>query len=115
MNEFHNLFYKNNLKCLPLNIKELLTPIGLSHIIMGDGYFHDQTIFLCTENYSLNEVKLLIKVLEEKFGLKASLNKRVSSKGNIGWRIRISKSSLEKLIILVSPHIIPEMMYKLGK
>jgi hypothetical protein len=83
LNEFHNLFYKNNLKCIPLNIKELLTPIGLSHIIMGNRYFHDQTVFLCTENYSLDEVKLLIEVLEIKFGLKAGLNKRVSSSGKI--------------------------------
>lgn len=77
------MFYKHNIKCLPLNIKELLTPIGLSHIIMGDGYFNDQTVFLCTENYTLDEVKLLIETLETNFDLKASLNKRVSSNGKI--------------------------------
>lgn len=64
LNEFHNLFYNNSIKCIPLNIKYLLTPIGLAHLIMGDGYFDNdkQTIFLCTENYSLDEVNLLIEV-----------------------------------------------------
>lgn len=108
LNEFHNLFYKNGLKCLPLNIKELLTPIGLGQVIMGDGYFHNQTVLLCTENYSLDEVKLLIETLEIKFGLKASPNKRLLSNGKIGWIIRISVSSLDKLITIVSPHIIPK-------
>lgn len=81
---------------------------------MGDGYFNDQTVFLCTENYTLDEVKLLIETLETNFDLKASLNKRVSSNGKINWRIRISRLSINKLRILVSPHIIPEMRYKLG-
>ena len=49
--------------------------------------------FLCTENYNLDEVKLLIEVLEIKFGLKAGLNKRVSSSG----RIKISRLSMNKL------------------
>ena len=66
------------------------------------------------KNYSLDEVKLLIETLEVNFGLKASINKRILSDCKIGWRIRISRSSLEKLITIVSPHIIPEMMYKLG-
>lgn len=115
LNEFHTLFY-NNVKCIPKNIKDLLTPRGLAHIIMGDGYFDKdkQTIFLCTENYTLHEVNLLIEVLNEKFGLKATANKRELKNGAIGWRIRFSKTSLNKLKTLVSNFVIPEMMYKLG-
>nr|YP_009574392.1 hypothetical protein [Arthrobotrys musiformis]QBM31509.1 hypothetical protein [Arthrobotrys musiformis]QBM31583.1 hypothetical protein [Arthrobotrys musiformis]QBM31659.1 hypothetical protein [Arthrobotrys musiformis] len=116
LNEFHALFYNNNIKCVPLNIKNLLTPLGLAHLIMGDGYFDTdkQTIFLCTENYSLDEVNLLIKVLNKNFDLKATANKRELKNGIIGWRIRFSKSSLDKLKALVSNFVIPEMMYKLG-
>jgi hypothetical protein len=86
LNKFHALFYNNNIKRIPLNIKDLLSPIGLAHIIMGDGYFDKdkQTIFLCTENYSLNEVNLLIEVLNQKFDLKATANKRVLKDGAVG-------------------------------
>lgn len=116
LNEFHDLFYSNNTKCIPSNIKDLLTSIGLAHLIMGDGYFdtNKQTIFLCTENYSFDEVNLLIEALNHKFGLMATANKRELSNGAIRWIIRFSKSSLDKLKTLVSKFVIQEMMYKLG-
>jgi hypothetical protein len=39
LNKYHDLFYKNKTKVVPLNIHELLTPRGLAHWIMGDGFF----------------------------------------------------------------------------
>jgi hypothetical protein len=80
---------------------------------MGDGYFDvdKQTIFLCTKNYTLDEVNLLIEVLNQKFDLKATANKRVLKDGTIGWRVRFSSSSLDKLKALVSNYFINEMMY----
>jgi len=47
-------------------------------------------------------------------GIKSTINKRTNPNGNIKWRIRISKLSMEKLIKLVIPYFIPEMLYKLG-
>lgn len=52
--------------------------------------------------------------LDSKFGIKASLNKRISSSGTQSFRIRISKKSMDKLITLVRPFFVPEMLYKLG-
>ena len=82
---------------------------------MGDGYFDigKQTIFLCTENYTLDEVNLLMEVLSQKFDLKVTANKRELKNGVIGWRIRFSRSSLDKLKALISKFVIPEMLYKL--
>lgn len=42
---------------------------------MGDGYWDtsNKTLVLCTDNFTLIEVELLIKVLEEKFNLKATV------------------------------------------
>lgn len=115
LNEFHAMFY-NKAKRIFLNIKYLLTPVGLAHVIMADGYFDSdkQTIFLCTENYTLDGLNLLIEVLVQKFDLKATANKRELKNGAIGWSIRFGKSSLYKLKALVFKFIIPEMMYKLG-
>jgi hypothetical protein len=56
----------------------------------------------------------LIKVLEEKFGIEATINKRNNPNNNIVWRVRVSKSSMEKLKFLVVPHMIPEMLYRVG-
>jgi hypothetical protein len=62
----------------------------------------------------LEEQELLINALHENFGIKATLNKRISSTGIKSYRIRISKKSMDKLIVLVKPYFIPEMLYKLG-
>ncbi len=114
LNEYHSLFYKDKKKVIPLNIQDLLTPRGLAHLIMGDGFFYQGIIMLCTESFSKEEQEVLINALDEKFGIKATLNKRISSTGIQSYRIRISKKSMDKLIVLVKPYFIPEMLYKLG-
>jgi len=80
---------------------------------MGDGYF-DDSVKICTDNFTKEEVGILIKVLSEKFGVKATLRKRTNPNSSIVWRISISRLSMEKLKILISPYMIPEMLYKLG-
>lgn len=61
----HSIWYKEingkYIKILPINIEKLLTPLGLAHWIMGDGYF-DQTVRICTDNFTKEEVDMLIKV-----------------------------------------------------
>lgn len=81
---------------------------------MGDGFFYQGIIMLCTESFSKEEQELLINALQENFGIQATLNKRISSTGIQSYRIRISKKSMDKLIVLVKPYFIPEMLYKLG-
>lgn len=116
--ELHKVWYKifdgKFVKVLPSNIEELLKPIGLAHWIMGDGYWDNGSLKLCTDNFTKEEVLILVNFLNKKFDLKASINKRTSDNGNVCWRIRISNSSINNLKSLVSPFFIPEMLYKLG-
>jgi LAGLIDADG DNA endonuclease family len=56
-------------KIVPLNIAELLKPIGLLNWIIGDGYWSQTTLYLCTDNFTSEEVDLLISVLQINFGL----------------------------------------------
>ncbi len=118
ISNLHQLWYKavdgKYIKILPLNLEELLTPVALAHWIMGDGYFTDGCLKICTDNFTEEEVLRLINILHVKFGIKASINKRTNPDGEIKWRIRVSKLSMDKLITIVSPYIIPEMYYKLG-
>jgi len=42
---------------VPSNIKDLLTPRGLAHLIMGDGFLHQNgVIILCTESFTKQEL-----------------------------------------------------------
>lgn len=114
LNKYHDLFYKDRIKVVPLNIKDLLTPIGLAHLLMGDGYLHNGVTLICSENFTKEQQELLLAALDLKFGIKATLNKRVSSSASESFRIRISKKSMNRLISIVRPYFIPEMLYKLG-
>lgn len=116
--QLYDTWYKEvngkHVKVLPLNIEELLTPLALAHWIMGDGYFADGSVKICTDNFTKEEVLILTKILGDKFGIKATINKRSNANGNVVWRVSISRLSMEKLRILVGPYLISEMKYKLG-
>jgi hypothetical protein len=43
---------------------------------MGDGYIDDGSVKICTDNFTKEEVLILIQILGDKFGIKATLKKR---------------------------------------
>ena len=69
-NYLYNLFYLDGKKVIPSNIGELLTPLSLAYWICDDGGFcqRDRVVVLNTQEFSLKEVELLVKVLGDKFG-----------------------------------------------
>jgi len=105
--EYHS-FTRSSVQAI--NIEQ----VGSSVVKMGNGYFTNGTLMLCTDNFTKEEVLRLIEVLHVKYDIKATINLRTNPGDVIKWRIRISKLSMDKLILLVRPYIIPEMLYKLG-
>jgi hypothetical protein len=85
---------------------------------MGDGYWDKwgNTVDICTDNFKLSEVELLIIVLKDKFGLTATIKRRIKANKEICWRIRFSgkAENICKLRSLVKPYFIPSMLYKLN-
>ncbi len=79
-NDLYNLFYPLGKKVIPLNIAELLTPLGLCYWICDDGCFDktNRAVILCTESFTIEEVNLLASVLTDKFHLKCTVNKRTN-------------------------------------
>ena len=64
-------------------------------------------VILCTESFTKEEQEHLITALYSKFGIKATLNKRVSNSGTESFIIIISKKTMDKLVRLVKPYFIP--------
>jgi len=66
--QLHSEWYEKvgvkNIKKVPLNTKELLKPVGLTHWIMGDGYWKGKTVEICTDNFTYEEVILLADIIE---------------------------------------------------
>jgi hypothetical protein len=65
---YRKLFYNsNNKKIVPLNINQLLTPIGLSYWIMDDGSLQNKGLHLSVYAFSYENVLLLKSTLENLF------------------------------------------------
>jgi hypothetical protein len=110
--ELHSLFYSNGVKLIPDNIYNLLSPVVLAHWIMGDGVpYKSGGISLCTDSYSaaLWAAVRLINVLIIRYDLKCTIHTHRPGQ----YRIHISKKSVESLKIIVIPHMIPSMLYKI--
>jgi len=50
---------------------------------MGDGYFTNGSTKICTDNFTKEEVLILMDILVKKFAIKASINKRTNPDGTI--------------------------------
>jgi hypothetical protein len=55
----------------------------MNNISMGDGYFSDGTLKFCTDNFTKEEILILIDNLKNKFGIVATINKRVNPNNQI--------------------------------
>jgi hypothetical protein len=110
-NELYELFYVNGVKIVPLNIGELLTPLGLAYLLCDDGCFcqKNRVIYISTNGFTHAEVNLLINVLNSKWNLNCTINKH-----NPGFIIRIPKKSVPLVQDLLKDIMPKMMMHKIG-
>ena len=105
--------YKGYIKIIPFDLYKYFTAVSLAFLIMGDGYWcnNSKTIYICTESFTLKEIHILLFILRYKFKLVASITKK-----NNRFRIRFSSryNNLKLLRSLVINHFHPIMKYKLG-
>jgi len=73
MTELHSLFYPNGVKIIPYNIYNMLTPVAIAHMIMGDGTAREYGLEICTNSYSLEDVVRLINVLMIRYRLECTI------------------------------------------
>ena len=106
--ELYFLFYPKNVKLIPYNIYELLTPIALAHLIMGDGVAITSGLLICTDSYSIKDTVRLLNVLIIRYELECTL--RISKKNQ--YRIYIRQNSMASLVKVVSPYMHHSMLYK---
>lgn len=104
------MFYTNKIKGIPHNIYDLLTPIALAHLIIGDGSTRPHGLLICTDSFSVSEVVKLMNVLIIKYRLDCTLQFPTETQP----RIYIKQSSIPKLRNIVSIYFSPSMLYKLG-
>jgi len=112
--ELHSLLYPNGVKIIPDNIYELLTPVALAHIIMGDGEAKPHGLTICTNNFSIQDVVRLMNVLILRYGLECTLHLKRRQNQKIEYMIYIRQGSMPLLRSIATPYFHPSMYYKLG-
>jgi hypothetical protein len=117
-NYYRHLFYKLDavtgkyVKVIPTNILELLSPVVLAHLMMGDGNFQSDanTIRIYTNGFSKSDQESLATAIGLKFGITV----RVRHDRNDQYILVIGPSELAKFQALVSPHMHDSMLYRVG-
>lgn len=110
--ELYSLFYPNKIKVIPVNIYDLLTPVALAHLIMGDGESRTSGLVLCTNSFTVQDVVRLMNVLIIRYRLGCVLRLKNQNK-KIGYLIYIRQDSMPLLRSIVTPYLHPSMYYKL--
>lgn len=108
LNEFHSMFYENNKKKIPHNLK-LLTPLSIAIWFMDDGVKATKGgYYFSTNSFTKEDTERLAKELENRYNLNTSLH----YKGKEQYMIYIKKSSASDFEKLIENYIIPSMYYK---
>lgn len=109
-NTYRDLFYINKIKIIPEDIYNLLTPVALAHLIMGDGKGRKHGLNICLDSYNLKDIIRLMNVLIIKYNLDCTLHYHTPTQP----RIYIRQRSMDKLRSIVKHYMIPSMYYKIG-
>lgn len=99
-------FYNNKKKVIPMAIEPWVSPLLLAVWYMDDGSLSRRRYpLLMTECYTLDDLKIIQKILAQRYNLKLSITPK--------RRLRVSPHSRDKFFSLVRPHIHESLTYKL--
>ena len=76
---------------------------------MGDGSKRAKSLVLCTDNFSLQEVVLLVNILILKFDINPTIQKEKNY-----FRIYINEKSLMKIKPFIKPYFVDHFLYKIN-
>lgn len=113
LTEIYDLFYKvegnKSYKSVKLDLYHYLDYLALAHWIMGDGAKRNNGITLCTDNFTIQEVVLLINILMLKFDINPTMHKEKNK-----YRIYINNKDLNKILPFIKIHFVDSFLYKIS-
>ena len=104
---YYDWLYINGRKMVPFDMT--LNPFSLAVWFMDDGTRIRSAYYLNTQQFSIEEQKILQALLLKTFGLESNLNRDKTY-----FRIRISTESSTKMQEIIEPYVLPCMKYKLA-
>ena len=102
-------FYKGQNKIAAIDLlKERLNPFMVAVWIMDDGSKDGRQLRINSQSFSKDDNIILQELLRAKLGIDTSLNRDKER-----FRLRVQSKSMDRLLRLIRPYIIPSMLYKL--
>lgn len=102
--------YRTGKKMVPNDIVQNLDPLALAIWIMDDGSYQKGKIDISTYSFSKSEIELLAKSLADRY----SISSKYYRDRDNGLRMYFDKSNTIKLTRIITPLLIPSMLYKSG-
>lgn len=112
-----DIFYNKKQKRINFNkeitieyFNKYFTPRALAYWYMDDGSkkSNAHAYYLCTDNFNLEELLYLKKLLIKKYGINTSFHKKGRN-----YRIYIPVKDSKNFVNLIRPYVIKSMLYKL--
>lgn len=107
-NVWRDLWYPNNLKVVPKDIINHFSALSLAIWYMDDGSKNNQSYYLHTEGFNLEDIEFLKNILLNKFNI-ITFTQKLRDK----YVIYISKKSKNIFKDLIESYVCPSMKYKL--
>jgi hypothetical protein len=121
-NIYHDMFYvfdataNKYMKIVPSDIKELMSPITLAHLIMGDGNYDEgrNRVRIYTNSFTHADCLLLAEAITS-MGITTQVMKdKVGKDGSVQYVLTIGALQLGTLRECVGPHMDSSMLYRIG-
>lgn len=98
LKDYRNIFYKNNIKIIPIDfIEKYFDEISLAYMYMDDGNYTKESTTIATCCFSREEIKKFNKFLKKKFNLEFTILGNKS--------IRIRQKDKMRFFELIDPYI----------
>jgi len=109
LNFYYDIFYPNEKKAIPSNIKQFLNPMVLAIWAMDDGSSNNNrtAFYFNSQSFLLIDQLKLCRALKGKFNLNARVHKDKNK-----HRIYIPVKDTHLLTRIIYPYLLPEFAYK---
>ncbi|OGI94276.1 hypothetical protein A3A03_01495 [Candidatus Nomurabacteria bacterium RIFCSPLOWO2_01_FULL_40_18] len=105
----HEVFYKDGVKKFPTEILPIFSDKMLALWYMDDGSNNGGNITLNTHSFSLEDQKIIVDFLKEKYYIHPTIVKDRNQ-----WKISIGRYDYDRFLSIVTPFIPKAMNYKIN-
>ena len=114
-----NLFYRDNIKKIPRNLNEYLTPLALATWLLSENVLGKKANLVTKYHVSKEDMKYISSILKNKYKIETVIKlkgRKLDNKhGYTGGSLYIKNSSISIFSKIVKPHILPSQHYILNR